>query len=182
VHSDFRTHCIITLKVKILAKPSHITSKALFEKQQKIPTAYSSGGLRGVPTTEIPRNTRRKLDIVMVQYNVKLGFGVVEFKVFIIFFNCNWVDTPWQYYSTLLHIENGTNITIKRKSGKCGPCPVFASYTLVSALQVRKKHGKTSVRVVKKCCSCYVTSGKNPNTRGSQKIRFPILLPPNNLT
>jgi hypothetical protein len=30
---------------------------------------------------------------------------------------------------------------------ECGPCPVFASYTLAFALQVRKKHGKTSVRV-----------------------------------
>ena len=32
---------------------------------------------------------------------------------------------------------------------KCGPCPVFASYTLAFALQLRKKHGKTSVRVEK---------------------------------
>jgi hypothetical protein len=31
---------------------------------------------------------------------------------------------------------------------ECGPCPVFARYTLASALQLRKKHGKTSVRVV----------------------------------
>jgi len=29
----------------------------------------------------------------------------------------------------------------------CGPCLVFASYTLEFALQLRKKHGKTSVRV-----------------------------------
>jgi hypothetical protein len=29
----------------------------------------------------------------------------------------------------------------------CGPCPVFASYTLAFALELRKKHGKTSVRV-----------------------------------
>jgi hypothetical protein len=29
---------------------------------------------------------------------------------------------------------------------KCGPCPVFASFTLAFALQLRKKHGKTSVR------------------------------------
>jgi hypothetical protein len=31
---------------------------------------------------------------------------------------------------------------------ECGPCPVLASYTLAFALQLRKKHGKTSVRVV----------------------------------
>jgi hypothetical protein len=30
-----------------------------------------------------------------------------------------------------------------------GPCPVFASFTLAFALQPRKKHGKTSVRVRK---------------------------------
>jgi hypothetical protein len=31
---------------------------------------------------------------------------------------------------------------------ECGPCPVFAGITLAFALQLRKKHGKTSVRVV----------------------------------
>ena len=30
----------------------------------------------------------------------------------------------------------------------CGPCPVFASYTLAFALELRKKHGKPSVRAV----------------------------------
>jgi hypothetical protein len=33
-----------------------------------------------------------------------------------------------------------------------GPCPVFASYTLAFALQLRKMHRKTSVRV------CYQSS------------------------
>ena len=32
---------------------------------------------------------------------------------------------------------------------ECGPCPVFASYTLAFALQMRKKHGKPSVRIAK---------------------------------
>jgi len=32
---------------------------------------------------------------------------------------------------------------------ECGPCPVFACFTLAFALQLRKKHGKTSVRVRK---------------------------------
>ena len=32
---------------------------------------------------------------------------------------------------------------------ECWPCPVFASYTLAFALHLRKKHGKTSVRVAK---------------------------------
>jgi hypothetical protein len=39
----------------------------------------------------------------------------------------------------------------KKKIGKCGPCPVFASYTLEFALQLRKKHGKNSIRVFEKC-------------------------------
>jgi hypothetical protein len=39
----------------------------------------------------------------------------------------------------------------KKKNGKCGLYPVFASYTLAFALQLRKKHGKTSVRAFEKC-------------------------------
>ena len=31
------------------------------------------------------------------------------------------------------------------------PCPVFASYNLAFALQLRKEHGKTSVWVAEKC-------------------------------
>ena len=34
---------------------------------------------------------------------------------------------------------------------ECAPCLVFASYTLAFALQLRKKHGKISVRVVEEC-------------------------------
>jgi len=34
---------------------------------------------------------------------------------------------------------------------ECGPCPVFASYTLAFALQLRKKHGKTSDRIAEEC-------------------------------
>jgi len=30
---------------------------------------------------------------------------------------------------------------------ECGPCSVFAGFTLAFALQLRKEHGKTSVRV-----------------------------------
>jgi hypothetical protein len=38
------------------------------------------------------------------------------------------------------------HITIKT-IGKCGLCPVFASYTVAFLIQLRKRHGKTSVRV-----------------------------------
>jgi hypothetical protein len=37
-------------------------------------------------------------------------------------------------------ITRGKNNNYKEKIGKCGPCPVFASYTLALALQLRKKH------------------------------------------
>jgi hypothetical protein len=45
-----------------------------------------------------------------------------------------------------LHTNNKQN-TEKGEFGKCGPCPVFASYTLAFALKLWKKHGKPSVRV-----------------------------------
>jgi hypothetical protein len=61
-------------------------------------------------------------------------------------FNRNWVDTRWQQFITHLHTNNTQN-TEKGEFGECGPCPVFASYALAFALQLRKTHGKTSVRV-----------------------------------
>jgi hypothetical protein len=34
---------------------------------------------------------------------------------------------------------------------ECGPCPVFAIYSLAFALQLRKKQGKPSVGVAEEC-------------------------------
>jgi len=34
---------------------------------------------------------------------------------------------------------------------ECWPCPIFAIYTLAFALQLMKKHRKTSVRVAEEC-------------------------------
>jgi hypothetical protein len=34
---------------------------------------------------------------------------------------------------------------------ECGPCPIFAGFTLAFALQLRKRHGKPSVRVAEEC-------------------------------
>jgi hypothetical protein len=50
-----------------------------------------------------------------------------------------------QYTFTHKTIHLTTQITINLK--ECGPFPFFASYTLAFALQMRQKHGKTSVRV-----------------------------------
>jgi hypothetical protein len=37
---------------------------------------------------------------------------------------------------------------------ECGPCPVIASFTLAFALQLRKKHGETSVWVAEENVFC----------------------------
>ena len=47
---------------------------------------------------------------------------------------------------------------------ECGPCSDFASLTLAFALQLRKKHGKISVRVVKECRYPLPTHPHNYNT------------------
>jgi len=54
--------------------------------------------------------------------------------------------------STHLHtnsIENNRNnnrtTQVTNNVEECGPYPVFASFTLAFALQLRKRHGKTSV-------------------------------------
>jgi hypothetical protein len=58
--------------------------------------------------------------------------------------------------STHLHTNNTYNNTNNKRTTQitnnveeCGPCPVFASFTLAFALRLRKKYGKTSVRVRK---------------------------------
>jgi NADH:ubiquinone oxidoreductase subunit D len=39
---------------------------------------------------------------------------------------------------------------------ECWPCPVFANYTLAFDLQLREKHGKTSVRVAEEIQSIHI--------------------------
>jgi hypothetical protein len=58
--------------------------------------------------------------------------------------------------STHLHTNDTHNNTTNHRTTQittndkeCGPCPVFASFTLAFALQLRKKQGKTSVRLRK---------------------------------
>jgi len=48
-------------------------------------------------------------------------------------------------YAQTIH----TTTPITTNLEECGPCPVFASFALAFALQLRKKHGKPSVRVRK---------------------------------
>jgi hypothetical protein len=75
--------------------------------------------------------------------------------------NCNWVATQWHLFSAHIPTNNTGNVTkqtIQRtqkhieqhkkyieqhnNQEECGPCPVFADFTLAFALQLRKKHGK----------------------------------------
>ena len=51
--------------------------------------------------------------------------------------------------SSTVHINNTQNN--KLIGEECGPCPVFENYTLAFALQLRKKLGRTSVRVAEEC-------------------------------
>jgi hypothetical protein len=64
--------------------------------------------------------------------------------------------------STHLHIYNTENITINNKTTQityleeCWLCPVFANYSVAFALQLGKKHGKTSVRVAEEIQSIHI--------------------------
>jgi len=54
-------------------------------------------------------------------------------------------------YTQTVHRTTQLTTQLSPNLEKCGPCPIFASYTLAFALQVREKHGKTSVRVAEEC-------------------------------
>jgi len=47
--------------------------------------------------------------------------------------------------------NNNRTTQIATKLEECVPCPVFASFTLAFALQLRKKHRKTSISVAEEC-------------------------------
>ena len=59
-------------------------------------------------------------------------------------------------YTQTTHRTTQSTQTIHRTTHftnweECGPCPVFARYTLAFALQLRKKHGKPLARVAGEC-------------------------------
>jgi hypothetical protein len=58
-------------------------------------------------------------------------------------------------------IHRATQITTNLEES--GPCPVVGSFTLAFVIQLRKKHGKTSVRVKKNLSHVkkYLSQGKN---------------------
>jgi hypothetical protein len=67
--------------------------------------------------------------------------------------NCTWNNT-----------NNNRTTQIATNVEECGPCPVFAIFTLEFVLQLRKKHGKTSVRVRKSSVRVQYTYYQNTNT------------------
>ena len=85
--------------------------------------------------------------------------------------NCNWAVTRWQYYSTHLHTNSTQNNTNNNRTTQittdleeCGPCSVFANFTLAFALQPSKKHGKISGRVRKTSVRVQYTCNQNTHT------------------
>jgi hypothetical protein len=55
-----------------------------------------------------------------------------------------YIQTIHRTTQLIQTIHRTTQVTNQEE---CGPCPVFGRYTLEFALQLRKEHGKTSVRV-----------------------------------
>jgi hypothetical protein len=45
--------------------------------------------------------------------------------------------------NTVVKLKNKLTLRFFTQLQECGPCPIFASYTLAFALQLRKKHRKT---------------------------------------
>ena len=62
------------------------------------------------------------------------------------------------------NINNNRTTQITNNVEECGTCPVFASFTLAFALQLRKKHGKTTVRVRKTSVRIQYTYYQNTHT------------------
>jgi len=55
------------------------------------------------------------------------------------------------YTQTIRRTQNKQYIEQHNNFEECGPCPIFAGFTLAFALKLRKKHGKPSVRVAEEC-------------------------------
>ena len=54
-------------------------------------------------------------------------------------------------YTQTTHLTTQRKIQFTSNWEECGPCSVFANHNLALAIQLRKKHGKPSVRVAEKC-------------------------------
>jgi hypothetical protein len=84
-------------------------------------------------------------------------------------------------YTQIIHSTTQLTTFVGRLSGirtqnsqtnweECGPCPVFASYTLAFALQMRKNHRKTSVRAETSVRVENLSQGRKTSVRVKCKI------------
>ena len=64
---------------------------------------------------------------------------------------CTFTHTHTHTHNTQNDTKQAIHTTTQKFFEECVPYPVFAGFTLAVALQLRKKHGKTSVRVVEEC-------------------------------
>jgi aspartate-semialdehyde dehydrogenase len=77
-----------------------------------------------------------------------------------------------EYRERNIHSRNNKKIKRTQQSknfGKCGRCPVFASCALAFALQLRKKHGKPSVRAAARTSQADTVQYKNNEQYNTQK-------------
>ena len=84
---------------------------------------------------------------------------------------CNPVAVHIYTHKQYIELHNNNRTAqITTNVEECGPCPIFGSFTLAFALQLRKKHGKTSVRVRKTSVTVqYTYYQKHPHiTKPSQ--------------
>jgi hypothetical protein len=85
-----------------------------------------------------------------------------EYDIFDIFINCNLGCHPVAVHTYTQTIHGTTQITTNVEES--WPCSVFTSFTLAFALQLRKKHGKTSVRLRKASVRVQYTYYQNTHT------------------
>jgi hypothetical protein len=107
--------------------------------------------------------------------------------MYILIHDVIWYDMIWYgipVYLTVVGLAPGGSTTFTHKQcteyrewnihnnkpiGNCGLCPVFAGYKLVFALQLRKKHGKTSIRVAVRTSQADTVQYKNNEYYNTQK-------------
>ena len=100
-------------------------------------------------------------DMIYMIHDMIYGIYVIGCDMI---YDMTWHDMIWyDIFLTAIGLTPGGNSTIHiykqtihrttqlTKWEECCPCPVFASYTLAFALQLRKRHGKSSVRVAEEC-------------------------------
>jgi len=66
----------------------------------------------------------------------------------------------------------------ERRAGECGPCPDFASNTVVFVLKLRKNHGKTSVGLTEGLSAFQCRTRFDYSTWPSRKMASTGLLSP----